>query len=138
MNRDLDIHKNKKEFIHAYIGTLGKNEGKLSGFKILRKNILINNALDLEGTLHQTGGDLLIKKANLLLKVLIGLVGEMKLEEAMMFGGFESKESFRENYIKILRNNNLITLTIPDNINDPNQKYIITEKGKRLIGGLDI
>ncbi len=138
LNPDLDIHENKKEFILAFIGTLGKNEGKLSGFKILRKNVLIKDALDLEGTLHQIGGNLLIKKANLLLKVLIGLVGEMKLEEAMMFGGFESKESFRENYIKILRNNNLITLTIPDNINDPKQKYIITEKGKRLIGGLDI
>jgi len=81
----LDNHENKKEFILAFIGTLGKNEGKLSGFKILRKNVLIKDALDLEGTLHQIGGNLLIKKANLLLKVLIGLVGEMKLEEAMMF-----------------------------------------------------
>lgn len=56
----------------------------------------------------------------------------------MRFTGMENKESYRENYLTVLRKNKLITLTIPDKPNDPNQKYIITERGMKLLGGITI
>lgn len=122
----------------ALIGTIGKNEGKLSEIKLLKGSLLTKSSLIKKGTSDQIEGNLFTKKGNQLLCVLIGLIDEMTLEEVMHFTGFESKESFRENYLKKLRKNDLVTLTIPDIPNDPNQKYIITDKGKMLLGGIDI
>ncbi len=138
INPELNRFENKTDFMAALIGTIGKNEGKLSGIKLLKGSLLTKSSLIKKGTSDQIEGNLFTKKGNQLLCVLIGLIDEMTLEEVMHFTGFESKESFRENYLKKLRKNDLVALTIPDIPNDPNQKYIITDKGKMLLGGIDI
>lgn len=51
---------------------------------------------------------------------------------------FSSKGSFRDDYIKPLRDHGLLNLTIPDKPNDPNQEYVISEKGKMFLGGFEI
>jgi len=40
-----------------------------------------------------------------------------------------------DDYVKPLKDNNLIAYTIPDKPNDPNQAYVITQRGKDLLGG---
>ena len=62
----------------------------------------------------------------------------MSLEDAMLIAGLEKREGFRVSYLKVLKDSGLISLTIPDRINDPNQKYIISERGKKLLGGMEI
>lgn len=136
-----DILHNVKvdeEFLYAFMGTLAQNEGNLRDVNFLRNRDIENIKFELEGTLSKKGGNLLKKKGRVLLKVLMGLIIEMTFEEAMTFAGFENKESFRDNYIRILRDNDLITFTNPANPHDPNQKYLMTEKGKKLIGGIFI
>ncbi len=128
--------KDDEEFLNAFMGTLAQNEGNLINVNFLKNRDMGNDEFKLEGTLSKKGGNLLKKKGRVLLKVLMGLITEMTLEEAMAFAGFENKESFRDNYIRILRDNDLVTFTNPANPHDPNQKYVMTEKGKKLIGGM--
>lgn len=135
--QELDNQKEDMLFLKELVGTFEINGGKLSGINILKKNVIENMILEKEGTLSEKGGKLLIKKGRMLLKVLLGLIEEMTLEEAQRFAGFESKETFREDYLNVLRKNGLIDQTI-SNKHDPNQRYKITEKGKKLIGGFEI
>lgn len=57
------------------------------------------------------------------------------LEELATTLGYKSKERFRDDYVKPLKDNHLIGYTIPDNPNDPNQAYVISQRGKDFIGG---
>ncbi|HEX2969496.1 MAG TPA: RNA-binding domain-containing protein [Bacteroidales bacterium] len=138
INTKLSEIYEKENFISLFIGTLLENEGKLIGFNLLKKKMLEKWSNKMEGTLLEFGGNFIEKKGKILMRILIGLIVEMSIDEALTFSGFESKESFRENYLSVLRKNDLIKLTIPEKPNDPNQKYIITEKGKKLIGGMPI
>jgi len=51
---------------------------------------------------------------------------------------FRHKTFFRENYLKPLEAKGIITKTNPEKPTDPNQKYVITEKGKRFLTGQDV
>ncbi len=62
----------------------------------------------------------------------------ISLEELVNSLGYKSKERFRDDYVKPLKDNYLISYTIPDNPNDPNQAYVITQRGKDFIGGFRI
>jgi len=48
---------------------------------------------------------------------------------------FRHKTYFRENYLKPLEAAGLLTKTNPDKPTASNQKYVITEKGKRFLTG---
>jgi len=41
-------------------------------------------------------------------------------------------QTFRENYVNPALDGGWIKMTIPDTPNNPNQKYLLTEKGKAL------
>jgi ATP-dependent DNA helicase RecG len=47
---------------------------------------------------------------------------------------YKKRQSFRELYILPLQNTGLIPMTNPEKPNDPEQKYVITEKGKIFLG----
>lgn len=59
------------------------------------------------------------------------------LEALAMALGYQSKERYREDYVKPLKDNNLITYTM-ETANDPKQAYVITERGKSFLGGSSI
>jgi predicted transcriptional regulator len=69
------------------------------------------------------------------MKILIRLVLPASLEKLMTFMNYKNKKSFRELYIHPLMQNELIKRTIPDNLNDPKQEYVITRKGRLFLGG---
>ncbi len=50
---------------------------------------------------------------------------------------YKNRKTFRDNYIEPLQQVQFIRKTNPDNPNDPEQKYIITEKGKLFLAGRD-
>jgi ATP-dependent DNA helicase RecG len=52
----------------------------------------------------------------------------------MLETGFSSRIKFKQNYIQPLLNMKLLTMTIPEVPNSPNQKYVATSSGKSFIG----
>jgi ATP-dependent DNA helicase RecG len=48
---------------------------------------------------------------------------------------YKNEKSFRDNYVKPMREIGFITMTIPDKPIDPENKYVITEKGKSFLTG---
>lgn len=51
--------------------------------------------------------------------------------------GYRSKERYRDDYVKPLKDNRLIEYTL-EQANDPKQQYIITNRGKLFLGGSSI
>ncbi len=79
----------------------------------------------------------LLKKKN---RYLIGILSLCSLPIAMvdLMSAFEYKntKTFRDNYLKPLRDSGLIVFTTPDKPTDPDNKYIITPQGKAFLGGI--
>ncbi|MCD4736879.1 MAG: hypothetical protein K8R53_12615, partial [Bacteroidales bacterium] len=101
---------------------------------------LINNEIQLEQlkkveSWEEKSGELLKKRGRILVSTLLLTLGPISLEELANTLGYRSKERYRDDYVKPLRDNNLIAYTIPDQPNDPNQAYVITQRGKDFIGG---
>jgi ATP-dependent DNA helicase RecG len=61
------------------------------------------------------------------------LDGEMSSQELIKKLNLKHAEHFRKVYLKEALNKGLIERTIPDKPKSPNQKYRITDKGKKLI-----
>jgi len=112
-----------------------EKSGELQGIRFL-----INNDIELEvlknaGSWEEKSGELLKKRGRVILSTLLLTLLPTTLEELANILEYRSKERYRDDYVKSLRDNNLIAYTIPDTPNDPNQAYVITQRGKDLLGG---
>ena len=87
------------------------------------------------GSWEEKSAELLKKRGRTILCTLLLTLESVSLEELATTLGYKSKERFRDDYVKPLKNNHLISYTIPDNPNDPNQAYVISQRGKDFIGG---
>jgi ATP-dependent DNA helicase RecG len=68
--------------------------------------------------------------------IILFLVGmPVSIEDLIEVLSFNHRTYFNENYIKPLLQLGFIRKTIPDKPNAPNQKYLITEQGKRFLTG---
>jgi len=56
-------------------------------------------------------------------------------DELIEFFSYRNVPFFRDNYLKPLEAAGLLTKTNPDKPTASNQKYVITEKGKRFLTG---
>ncbi len=90
------------------------------------------------GSWQQKSEELLKKRARVILSTLLLTLNPIPLEELATKLAYRSKERYRDDYVKPLKDNNLISYTIPEKTNDPNQAYIITEKGKSFLAGIPI
>ena len=113
-------------------------EGKSRGLDKVR--FLINNNLQIDqlkkvGSWEGKSGELLKKRGKIILSTLLLTLEPANLEELAATLGYKSKERYRDDYVKPLKDNQLISYTIPNNPNDPNQAYVITQRGKDFIGG---
>lgn len=104
---------------------------------------LINNNLQIQKlkkveSWEEKSGELLKKRGRIILSTLLLTLEPISLEELATSLGYKSKERYRDDYVKPLKDNHLISYTIPDNPNDPNQAYVITQRGKDFIGGYRI
>ena len=108
--------------------------GELQGVRFL-----INNELGLEelkkvGSWSDKSRELIKKRAKILLSTLLLTLKPMSLEKLAHTLGYRSKERYRDDYVKPLKDNNLITYTLKQ-ANNPNQQYMITERGKSFLTG---
>ena len=88
----------------------------------------------IKGDLGRKRGELLKQRSRVLLAILLLTLMPISIEELVEILGYRNKETFRENYIKPLRNNRLIEYTLTQ-ANDPNQQYRITQRGMNLLLG---
>jgi predicted transcriptional regulator len=55
------------------------------------------------------------------------------LEDLMGRMNYSKRQTFRENYLLPLQEVGFVNMTLPETPNSPNQKYILTEKGKQYL-----
>ena len=77
------------------------------------------------------------KKMRYIVVILLMLGTPLSIDELMSLFEYNHKGKFRDNYIKPLEAIGFITKTNPDKPTASNQKYVITEKGKRFLTGQD-
>ena len=86
------------------------------------------------GSWSEKSGELLKKRARVLLSTLLLTFTPISLDELANALGYRSRERYRDDYVKPLKDNKLIQYTL-EQANDPNQQYIITNRGKLFLGG---
>ncbi|WP_018477021.1 AlbA family DNA-binding domain-containing protein [Pontibacter roseus] len=84
---------------------------------------------------QQDGTKVLGKRVRYLLAIGILTATPAKLEELMHWIGYSNRASFRENYLNPMQQEGLVEKTNPDNPNDPEQRYRLTQKGALFIAG---
>ena len=112
------------------------------GVKI--KSFRINNINDLQfddfkkgSSWAEKGGKLLPKRTITILKLMMICIIPNKIEEMMQQISFGSRDKLRELYLNPLRNDGFIEPTNKEKPNSPDQKYILTEKGRMFLGGFE-
>lgn len=78
------------------------------------------------------------KRMVVLMNIFIGLLEPCSLDELMEILQYKNRRSFLDIYIKPIMSHELIERTFPNTPNHPRQKYFLSEKGKRLLGGFNI
>ncbi len=66
-------------------------------------------------------------------KLLPVLKGEMSKKDLMRALHLKNEEHFRKSYLQPALKNGLIEMTIPDKPKSRNQRYRLTEKGKKIL-----
>ena len=82
-------------------------------------------------------GTQLLKKKNWYLISILSLCSlPISLSDLMDAFDYKNAKTFRDNYLKPLRESGLIIFTNPEKPTDPDNKYVITQLGKTFLGGL--
>lgn len=122
------------ELATLLVGSWSKKSGKLSGLRFLTNNELTVDELKKVGSWSEKSGELLKKRARVLLSTLLLTFTPISLDELANALGYRSRERYRDDYVKPLKDNKLIQYTL-EQANDPNQQYTITNRGKLFLGG---
>lgn len=97
---------------------------------------IIANGEDEVPTWHESSTNFLHKKVMYVISILIICSKPISLGDLMEYMDYTNRKTFRDNYISPLRREGLIELTIPNKINDPEQKYKLTETGRAFLAGI--
>jgi len=127
-----------KDLILYLVPSWNENGTKLEELDWPKKQELTEEKIKMVPGWNENGTKLMHKKMVYLIKVLILTTEPLKLDKIMEWMDYKNRKRFRDNYIMPLRKVEFISMTIPDNPSDPNQKYEITEKGKLFLAGKDI
>lgn len=106
-------------------------------FRFLINNNLTINDLKKVGSWEEKSGELLKKRGRVLLGTLLLTILPISLEELATVLGYKSKERYRDDYVKPLKNNGFIEYTL-EQANAPNQQYQITKRGINFLMGSPI
>lgn len=87
---------------------------------------------------NQKCTQLLNKKFRYILGTLMICLEPVKLKSILQYFEYANENSFKQSYLKPLREIGFIEQTIPDRPTDSNNKYVITENGKAFLSGNDL
>jgi len=119
------------------VGSWNEKSGELANFRFLINNNIPIEELKKVGSWEEKSGELLKKRARILLSTLLLTILPVSLEELTETLGYKSKERYRDDYVKPLKDNGLIEYTL-EQANDPNQQYQITQRGINFLVGSPI
>ena len=85
---------------------------------------------------HEKSNQLLKKKNRYLIGILSLCSLPIALSDLMAAFDYKNAKTFRDNYLKPLRDSGLVVFTIPEKPTDPDNKYTLTQQGKAFLGGL--
>ncbi len=125
------------ELAIALVNHWDKKSRESHGVRFLLNKQLRPGELKKVGSWNEKSRELLKKRSRVLLSTLLLALQPVSLDELARILGYRSKERYRDDYVKSLKDNNLITYTL-EQVNDPNQRYLITERGKSFLGGSPI
>ncbi len=83
---------------------------------------------------QEKGTELLKKKNWYLIGILSLCTQPIGMADLMKAFDYKNTKTFRDNYLKPLRESGLIVFTNPDKPTDPDNKYVITKQGKAFLG----
>ncbi|MDD4191358.1 MAG: ATP-binding protein [Mangrovibacterium sp.] len=117
------------------VGGSSQKSGELQKKSALIVSDLKESLSKKVGSSSQKSGELLKKRSRIILSSLLLALVPVNIETMVGTLGYKSKDRFRDDYLNPLKNNGLITYTIPEKANDPYQAYLITQRGKDFLGG---
>lgn len=116
------------------VGSWGEKSGELEHLRFLINTSISTEELKKVRGGERKSGELLKKRGRVLLSTLLLAILAISLEELATILGYRSKERYRDDYVKALRDNGLIEYTL-EQANDPNQQYRITQRGINFLVG---
>ncbi|HNW88507.1 MAG TPA: putative DNA binding domain-containing protein [Bacteroidales bacterium] len=125
-------------FLHEIVMLWEKEGVKMENIRLLINSNIQIEELKKELSIEQKGVKLMKKRGLNILKTLLFLLVPCTIDELATYMEFRSKNSYRDDYIKPLRDNDLVAMYNPEKITDPAQKYVITDKGKMFLGCIGI
>jgi ATP-dependent DNA helicase RecG len=102
------------------------------------KQAITMEALKKVPSWNKKSTQLLHKKARYYMSILILAAEPVKLKELMEWLDYKNEKTFRDNYMKPLRESGLISFTNPENPTMPDNRYKTTVTGIHFIAGRDI
>ena len=114
-----------------------QKSGEFPNIRFLTNKELTIEELKKVGSWVEKSGELLKKRARVMLSTLLLTLEPISLEGLSNTLGYRSKDRYRDDYVKPLKDINMIAYTL-EQANDPNQQYQITERGKGFLGGSPI
>jgi ATP-dependent DNA helicase RecG len=119
------------------VGSWLQKSEELANFRFLINKKISLEELKKVGSWEEKSGELLKKRGHVLLATLLLSILPISLEELAKILGYKSKERYRDDYVKPLKDNGLIEYTL-ERANDPNQKYKLTQRGINFLMGSPI
>lgn len=100
----------------------------------IENQVFAEDEIKLVPSWHEKGTQLLKKKNWYLIGILSLCSLPIALSDLMVAFDYKNAKTFRDNYLKPLRESGLIVFTIPEKTTDPDNKYVITQQGKAFLG----
>lgn len=124
----------KEELILKLVGSWQEKSEELENFRFLINSDIEIYELKKVGSSGEKSGEFLKRRGRVLLGTLLLSLVPISLEELASVLGYRSKERYRDDYVKPLKDNGLITYTL-EQANDPDQQYKITQRGINFLVG---
>jgi ATP-dependent DNA helicase RecG len=108
---------------------------ELNALDWFESQVFAENEIKKVPSWHQKGTQLLKKKNWYLIGILSLCSLPIALSDLMVAFDYKNTKTFRDNYLKPLREAGLVVFTIPEKPTDPDNKYVLTQQGKAFLGG---
>ena len=103
-----------------------------------KKQILTKTTIQKVPGWDEKSTNLVHKKIRYLLSIIILTAHSIKLEQMMTWIGYHNRKTFRNNYLNPLQIIGFVRMTNPELPSDPEQRYMLTERGKMFLSGRNI
>jgi ATP-dependent DNA helicase RecG len=110
-----------------------KNGAKLDQLDWPKKQVFVEEDIKKVPSWTQDGAKLLHRKTSYLIRILFFTIEPISLEDLMTRIGYSKRQTFKGNYLLPLQEVGFIKMTKPDTPSSPDQKYVMTEKGKQFL-----